>query len=56
MATMSKPVKTLTVKVRMDPIEYRDLEWAAKKAGLPLSVWIRSLALQTARAQKGRAR
>jgi len=48
---MTDVVKTITVKVRVDPLEKRDLDWAAKRAGLPLSVWMRSLALQAARDQ-----
>ncbi len=40
----------------MDPLEKREMEHAAKRAGLPVSVWIRSLALQVAREQKAARR
>jgi hypothetical protein len=43
-------IKTVTIKVRVDPGEKRELEWAARQMGLPLSVWMRSMALKEARA------
>jgi uncharacterized protein (DUF1778 family) len=42
-------IKTVTIKVRVDPSEKRELEWAARQNGLPLSVWMRSMALKEAR-------
>ncbi len=38
--------KDVTVKIRVNPLQLVDLKWAAKKAGLDLSGWLRSLALK----------
>ncbi len=46
---MAEAIKTVTIKVRVDPAEKRELMWAARQMGLPLSVWMRSMALKEAR-------
>lgn len=46
---MAEAIKTVTIKVRVDPAEKRELAWAARQMGLPLSVWMRSMALKEAR-------
>lgn len=49
--------KDITVKIRVNPLQLTDLKWAAKKAGLDLSGWLRSLALKEAeRLKQGRPR
>lgn len=42
------PRKTLTLRVRVDPQQREDLEWAARRNGLDLSTWMRQLSLKEA--------
>lgn len=42
------PRKDVVVRVRVDPRQREDLEWAARKNGLELSTWMRQLSLKEA--------
>jgi hypothetical protein len=53
---MAEAIKTVTIKVRVDPAEKRELAWAAREVGLPLSLWMRSMALKEARVMAARRR
>ena len=53
---MAEAIKTVTIKVRVDPAEKRELAWAARQMGIPLSVWMRSMALKEARVMGTAAR
>ena len=43
-----EPKKTMLVRIRVDPKEHRDLEFAAKQAHLPVGTWMRQLCLAEA--------
>lgn len=47
-------VRTQTLKIRLDPVEHRELVHAARKAGSNMSVWARTLLLREARRVKER--
>lgn len=47
MAT-SEPAKTITLRIRVDPGQRRDLEFAARHHHLELSTWMRQFCLDEA--------
>jgi len=42
-------MRTVTIPIRMSPVERRRLSAAAARAGLPLGTWLRSLGLAATR-------
>jgi len=51
---MQQPRKDTVIKIRVDPTQKADFDWAARRLGVQLSTWLRQLALGEVRRVKER--
>lgn len=49
---MDQPRKDTVIKIRVDPTQRSDFEWAARREGTQMSTWLRRLALDEVRRLK----
>lgn len=55
--SMPDPVKHLIIRIRVDPTQKADFEWAARRQGsYELSTWLRSLATREVEELKRRGK
>jgi hypothetical protein len=52
---MDQPRKDSVLKIRVDPTQRADFEWAARREGIQMSTWLRQLAMGEVRRLKALA-